>query len=187
MPFMKTLGELKGVPEIFKLSPKASIGMIDFHEALLRGPSPLTEAERELIAAYVSGLNKCHYCFNAHAGCAEAYGYARMTLETMIENPEGAGLDEKILPMLAYARKMTREPSSVTQEDADAVYAAGWSELALHHAIMTVCCFNFMNRLLEGHGVKGDAEELWKRGAMLKEFGYAPINRMLEPLAAVEA
>lgn len=182
MPFMKTLGELSGVPDIFKLSPKAGIGLVDFHEALLRGASPLSEGERELIATYVSALNKCHYCYNAHAGCAEAYGYSRETMEAMVKDPASAGLDARIVPILNYVGKLTREASSVTQEDADAVYAAGWEELALHHAIMTACCFNFMNRLLEGHGIEGDAEELWKRGAMLKEYGYAPINRMLEPL-----
>ena len=54
-------------------------------------------------------------------------------------------------------RKLTENPSSVTDADAQAVYDAGWSEKTLHDAIMVVCCFNFMNRLLEGHGIHGHA------------------------------
>lgn len=115
MSFTKTLGALNIVPDIFKLSPKAGIALIDFHETLLRGPSPLSVGERELIAAYVSSLNKCHYCFHAHAACAEAYGYERETLEAMIDYPATAGLEPKILPILAYVGKLTKEPSSVTR------------------------------------------------------------------------
>src|SRR5271168_5222216 len=39
-------------------------------EALLRGPSSLTPAEREVIATYVSARNDCYFCTNAHAATA---------------------------------------------------------------------------------------------------------------------
>jgi AhpD family alkylhydroperoxidase len=42
----------------------------------LRGPSPFTVAERELIAAYVSGLNACGYCHGIHRVTADAFGVA---------------------------------------------------------------------------------------------------------------
>jgi alkylhydroperoxidase family enzyme len=35
-------------------------------EALMRGPSSLTLAERELIATYVSAQNNCHFCTKSH-------------------------------------------------------------------------------------------------------------------------
>jgi AhpD family alkylhydroperoxidase len=34
---------------------------------LMRGPSPLSPGERELIAAFVSGVNSCRYCHGAHS------------------------------------------------------------------------------------------------------------------------
>jgi len=37
---------------------------------------------------------------------------------------------------------------------------------------MVTCIFNFMNRLLEGHGVKGNEKIFKIRGKMLKEHGY---------------
>jgi alkylhydroperoxidase family enzyme len=48
--------------------PETRKPLIEFHEVLLRGPSPFTEAERELIAAYVSGLNRCRYCHGVRSG-----------------------------------------------------------------------------------------------------------------------
>ena len=40
----------------------------------------------------------------------------------------------------------------MTQEDADAVFAAGWSEQALADAICVCAHFNMVNRLVEGLG-----------------------------------
>jgi alkylhydroperoxidase family enzyme len=47
--------------DVFRAYPGTSRPLLEYHQALLRGPSPLTVAERELIAAYVSGLNACRY------------------------------------------------------------------------------------------------------------------------------
>src|SRR5260370_34774303 len=41
---------------------------------LMRGPSPLSVGERELIAAFVSGINSCRYCHGAHSLVARAFG-----------------------------------------------------------------------------------------------------------------
>ena len=68
----------------------------------------------------------------------------------------------------------------------DAVFAAGWDEQALHDAIMVVCCFNFMSRLPEGHGVEGPKSDrrgalFTERGRRLKEEGYLPLLSQLKP------
>jgi hypothetical protein len=69
----------------------------------------------------------------------------------------------------------------MTQSDADAVFAAGWGEAELHDAVLTTCLFNFMNRLLEGHGVKGSRELYAARGQALHDEGYTPLLRPLPP------
>jgi hypothetical protein len=55
-------------------------------------------------------------------------------------------------------------PAKTTARDAEAVFAAGWSERDVHDAVLTVCLFNFMKGLLEGHGVKGSREIFAERG-----------------------
>ena len=39
-------------------------------DILLRAPGPLTPGERELIAAFVSSGNECHYCHTIHGAVA---------------------------------------------------------------------------------------------------------------------
>jgi uncharacterized peroxidase-related enzyme len=146
----------------------------------MRGPSALSPGQRELIAAYVSGLNECRYCHGVHAETAKAYDdISAAAVDRMVDNFETAGFDDRIKPILRFARKLTEKPSSVTDGDAKAVYDAGWDEKALHDAIMVVCCFNFMNRLLEAHGVHGNEALYRERGPMLKRHGYLPLIRLL--------
>jgi len=57
MPFLPSLPKGASLLSVFKSFPQPSKPLIEFHEVLLRGPSPFTEGERELIAAYVLGLN----------------------------------------------------------------------------------------------------------------------------------
>lgn len=81
------------------------------------------------------------------------HGIEPDTFEKLIADPVAAGIDEKLLPLLAYAKKLTLAPASVTKQDAAAVYAAGWDEKALFHAISVTGLFNLMNRLVEGTGI----------------------------------
>lgn len=113
---------------VFQAFPRTSIPLIDYHEALLRGPSPFTIAERELIAAYVSGLNACGYCHGIHTATAEQFGVEEGVLGNLLDNVETAPVAEPMKPVLRYVEKLTRAPSRMTPEDAQAVFDAGWND-----------------------------------------------------------
>ena len=179
MPFIDSLPADAGVRHILQLNKPAGRALVEFHQALLRGDSPLTPAQLELIAAYVSGLNSCQYCYGVHSETARAFGLPEGALEALLADVDSAPVDPEMRPLLAYAKKLTVSPTRMTQSDADTVYAAGWSERALHDAVLTVCLFNFMNRLLEGHGCKGAADIYASRGKALKDDGYAPLLEFL--------
>jgi uncharacterized peroxidase-related enzyme len=175
-----SLGANATVPDILKMSPEAGVTLLEMHEAIMRAPSALTPGQRELIAAYVSGLNRCQYCHGVHVETAKAYeDIPRQAVDRMLADLETAGFDEKIKPILRLARKLTQAPAEVSEADTQAVLEAGWGEKALHDAIMVVCCFNFMNRLLEGHGVHGHDALFKERGPMLKKYGYLPLINLL--------
>lgn len=180
MPFFSSLPADAGVRHILQLNKSAGHSLIEFHQALLRGDSPLKPAQLELIAAYVSGLNACQYCYGVHSETAKAFGLAEGALEALLADVDSAPVDPKMRPLLAYAKKLTVTPTRMTQADADAVFAAGWSERALHDAVLTVCLFNFMNRLLEGHGCKGAPEIYATRGKALMDEGYEPLLKLLQ-------
>lgn len=50
---------------------------------------------------------------------------------------------------------LTLRPTKVQQSHFDAVLGRGWTESDLTDAVLTICLFNFMNRLVEAHGIKG--------------------------------
>jgi uncharacterized peroxidase-related enzyme len=179
-----SLGANATVPDILKMSPQAGSALLEMHEAIMRAPSALSPGERELIAAYVSGINRCKYCHGVHAETAKAFeDIPREAVDQMLADLETAGFDEKLKPILRLARKLTESPASVSEADTRAVLDVGWDEKALHDAIMVVCCFNFMNRLLEGHGVHGHEALFKERGPMLKKYGYLPLIKLLQPKA----
>jgi uncharacterized peroxidase-related enzyme len=139
-----------------------------YGERLMRGPSPFTPGERELIAAYVSGLNSCRFCFNVHSRVACGLG---IDPEVFAED---ARADARIQPVLQYARKLTETPTLMTPRDAAAVYDAGWDDTALVHAVAVCAYFNMMNRLVEGAGIVGDPESYEVAASRLVEQGYGP-------------
>ena len=171
--------------EVLGAHPEGFASLCDYHDAILRGPSPLSVAERELIAAYVSGLNQCNFCHSSHLTFAEVHGVDPEIFENLVADPASAGIDEKLLPLLAYARKLTLAPASVTEADAAAVYAAGWTEKALFHTIAVTAIFNMMNRLVEGTGITANpAMREASRQRMARDLDnpapYAEFARMVK-------
>lgn len=77
-----SLPENAGLAEVFQTFPDTVKPLLAYHDVLLRGESPLTIAQRELIAAYVSGLNACNFCFGAHVLMA-AFMVSRLRPSTL--------------------------------------------------------------------------------------------------------
>lgn len=179
MSFFPSLGPDAAVRNAMTLNPEASRLLIAFHTEVLRGPSPLSEGERELIAAFVSGLNACNYCHGVHAATARAFGVDEALLTDLVNDPDCTAADERMRPIFCFLRKLTLTPSKMVRDDAEAVFAAGWDERALHDAITTAALFNFMNRYVEGHGLELDDTDLAARGEGLARDGYAPLEAWL--------
>lgn len=159
-------------PQRYKYWPKLA-------EGIMRGESPLSLAERETIAAYVSGLNACGYCFGAHKAVATEHGMDPGILEAMVEDVDTAPVPELLKPILRFIKKLTLTPTRLVQADADAVFEAGWNEQALHDAIAVCCEFSFMNRLMMGHGIEPLPPEVAaKRAKERVKYGYLAMAAM---------
>lgn len=156
---MAVFPSIEGEPaldKVFRRFPHTVQPLLEYHDRLLRDSSPLTVAERELIAAYVSGLNSCTYCHGAHVVAARAFGIDATLFEGMLQDLASSAVDDRLKPLLAYVGKLTKTPSMMAEADAAAVYAAGWDEQALFDAVSVCALFNFMNRIVEGSGIKSN-------------------------------
>ena len=54
-------GEIDNILQIHSLNPASLRGHFDLYRTLMRGRSPLTKTQREMIAVTVSAANACHY------------------------------------------------------------------------------------------------------------------------------
>ena len=172
MPFFPSMPADALVKDVYSLSPASFRHWVHVEEAIMRGPSAFTPGERELMAAYVSQLNSCSYCHSSHSEAAVLLGVDRAVLEAIMVDVETAPVDPRFKPIFKFLRKLTQTPYKMVQADADAVYAAGWDERALHDVIMVCCCFSFMNRLADGHGLPSDPALFKARAKRHAEEGY---------------
>ncbi len=156
MPLFPSLGNAPHLGAVFQAFPQAVRPLLEYHDVLLRGDGPLSIAQRELIAVYVSGLNACTFCFGAHKIYARVFGVKEDTIDAMMEDLETADIQAEMKPILRYVKKLTILPANMRAADAKDVYSAGWSERALYDAVQICALFNFMNRIIEGTGVSFD-------------------------------
>ena len=152
MGFFKSLPADAGPARVFTTYPEIYRLWSAMSQALMNGPSPFTQAERELIFAYAAGVAGCRFVYTAHSEVAYAWGIERGLLDRLLEDPEAAPVEARLKPLLAFVRKLMLTPGRMTQADADAVFEAGWDERALHDAIAVTARAAFMQRLVEGHG-----------------------------------
>ncbi len=156
MPQLRSLPDPSHLSDLFGQYPHSVPPLMEFTDMVLRAEGELSIGERELIAAFVSGLNACDFCFQSHNAYALAFGIEERLIEKLMEDVESAGVNEKLKPLLHYVKKLNDEPFRMTSADADAVYEAGWSEKALYEAVQVCALFNMMNRIVQGTGVNFD-------------------------------
>jgi len=144
--------------DVLKANPYTVPPLLEYHDRLLRHPgSPFTIAERELIAAYVSGLNQCQFCFGAHKIIAATFDFTEEQVELLFTDIDKSGVEKRLLPVLSFVKKLTLTPSKVVDADREAIIDADWPQQAIFDAASICGLFNLMNRIVEGTGVKSSA------------------------------
>ncbi len=166
--------------DAYSAYPEIAKPLHDLAEALMRGPAALGAGERELIGAYVSALNGCAFCRDAHLAAAAHFGIDPAVLDQLLAGIEEANVGAHLKPVLGYVRKLNQAPGEIARADAEAVLAAGWPERTLIQAAGICGLFNLMNRIVEGLGIASDPKVAAMAGRMLHEKGYAALTELLD-------
>ena len=133
------------------------------HEAM-RGPSPWSVADRELMAAFVAKANECEFCTKAHATVAQrAYGDGKM-VSAFLSDPDTATIGEPLRATLLMLGKLTRE-HTVNADDMRGVLAAGASRQQIEDALAVCFSFNVIVRLADTFGFFVPSPEAFEAGA----------------------
>lgn len=178
MPHVKFLPANATVIDVYKAYPAVAAAALALNDAVMRQPAPFSAGEREAIAAYVSAINECHYCQGVHSSAAVNLGVEPESVAAICSRPEQPG-DPRLVPVLAYVAKLTADPSSVTKADADKILDAGWDDAAVSYAAFIAGLYAFMNRLVEGHGIRGTEAQLAAGGKRVSDLGYAGMAQLL--------
>ncbi|MGN6331465.1 MAG: carboxymuconolactone decarboxylase family protein [Motilibacteraceae bacterium] len=180
MSHLPSLGRDAVLVDVFRRFPDTARPLLDYHQVLLRGPSPLTVAQRELIAPYVSALNACQYCAGVHTATAAAFGVDEDLVTALVADVDAAPVEDSMRPVLRLVRTLTLTPARVRDAEIAAVYGAGWDEQAVYDAVSVCALFNFMNRLVEGLGIVATPEYFRTSSDRLAaQAGYAGLRDML--------
>jgi len=178
IPNLELLGLFRRFPE------RGILPLLEYHDAILRSESELSIGERELIAAYVSSINECHYCFSAHRDHAKAWGVDPGLFGEVRIHLDHSGMPERMRPVLAFARHLTVDPAGVDQLAAQAVFDAGFSEEGLFDIISVTALYNFMNRILEGAGIKKHVRVTEMTDEMRRNYRYTHLWKAISKASA---
>lgn len=178
MPHLPSLTDDSTLIDVYRKHPAVAHATLALNDAIMRGDAPFTEAQREAIAAYVSSINACQYCMGVHSSAATGLGMEAGEVAAVCERPEAPD-DPRLAPVLRYVAKLTAEPASVTEADAKRILDAGWDEAAVSYAAFVAALYALMNRMVEGHGIKGNPVQLAKNGARLADIGYTGLSAIL--------
>lgn len=144
----------EGVPGIRSLAlfrPETGKHLYELAQVLLRGESPLTEAERELIATYVSYKNNCMFCMNSHAAAARClYGEEKNVVDDVLGDMQQSNVSDKMKALLNIAGKVQVLGKEVTPEDIATARALGADDREIHDAVLIAASFCMFNRYVDG-------------------------------------
>ncbi|MBS1914230.1 MAG: peroxidase-related enzyme [Bacteroidetes bacterium] len=159
MAYIDLPENLPGIYGPLAFRPEIAEGMRGFTHALMRGTSSLSVAERELIAAYVSRLNGCFFCYQSHASTARyLFGADAGVVDAVIADLGSAPVDERMRALLGIAATVQRDARDVTREDADAARSAGADDVAIHDTVLVAAAFCMFNRYVDGLGTDAPSD-----------------------------
>ena len=144
----------EGVPGIRSLvmfRPETGKHLYELAQVLLRGESPLSQADRELIATHVSSRNNCMFCMSSHAAAArELYGDEKDIVDCVIADVDDAPVNAKLKALLNIAGKVQHSGKTVTEADIAAAREQGATDRDIHDTVLITATFSMFNRYVDG-------------------------------------
>lgn len=166
---------LPGISGLMQYRPDTAKPLSELAEILLRGPSSLTSAEREMIASYVSYQNECHFCHSSHGAAAAHHLDGNLNLLDDIKKGfEKTDLTPKLRSLLAIAKKVQILGNQVTKEDVEAAKEQGATDREIHDTVLIAAAFCMYNRYVDGLGTWApeEKEAYDEAGRRLAQEGY---------------
>src|SRR5690625_5172088 len=138
------------VPNVFLLlarRPTEFRAFFSYHDALMEGPSKLSQAEREMIVVATSSANQCHYCVIAHGAILRIRAKNRLSADQIAINHRKADITPRHKAMLAFALKVAEQAQTIEEQDIAILKSHGFDEEDVWDITAITAFFALSNRL----------------------------------------
>ncbi|AYL97614.1 carboxymuconolactone decarboxylase family protein [Mucilaginibacter celer] len=152
MPHIPLESHLPGITGLLEYNKVTAQPIRDLTQILLRGPSTLSEFDRELIATIVSHGNQCKFCTTAHTAAADLLAGEAETSQKIKEDIETAPVSEKMKALLTIAKLTGQSGRNVTPTHIERAKAAGATDIEIHDTVLIAALFSLYNRYVDGMG-----------------------------------
>lgn len=150
MPYIPLEDHLPGITGLLEYRRDTAEPIRQLTQFLLRGPSTLSAAERELIATVVSNGNECKFCTSAHTATVDKLLGECDTSQKVKENIGTAPVSEKMKALLTIASQVQKSGKAVTEMSIQKAKAEGATDVEIHDTVLIAALFSLYNRYVDG-------------------------------------
>jgi len=174
MPYIPLEEHLPGITGLLEYRKDTAAPIRALTQFLLRGPSTLTEGERELIATVVSHRNECKFCTAAHTAAADILLEEENTSEKVKQDIATAPVSDKMKALLTIASQVQTSGKAVTTQSIQIAKDAGATDIEIHDTVLIAALFCLYNRYVDGLSTvtPTDPQFYAGLGKRLKDHGY---------------
>jgi uncharacterized peroxidase-related enzyme len=174
MPYITLEEHLPGITGLLEYRKDSAAPIRELTQVLLRGPSSLTEGERELIATVVSAGNECQFCMAAHTAATDVLLGESETAEKVKRDIATAPVSDKMKALLRIAAQVREGGKKVTPASVAVAREAGATDIEIHDTVLIAALFCLYNRYVDGLATVTPSDPGFYRGLgeRLKQHGY---------------
>ncbi len=156
-------GTVDNVMKAHSLRPHTMEGHVALYRSVLHNPdNTLPFWFLEVVASYVSMLNRCDYSLTHHFANARRLmgdpARAEQVRLALIDRAPERVFEGRELALLRYAGKLTTDVARMVKEDMDDLRRNGCDDGQILEVNQVCAYFNYSNRLLNGLGVTTEGD-----------------------------
>lgn len=170
---------LPGIRGPMAFRPETAKHLNQLAEVLLRSDNSLTRGERELMGTYVSYLNDCFFCQNAHGGIAQHYLQCDIDFIDLVKSDfQMTTISDKLKALFVIARSVQQGGKHVTPEQIETARSKGATDLEIHDTVLIAASFCMFNRYVDGLATWAPQDRNFyvQRGKRRAEEGYVDFD-----------
>ncbi|MGW2213183.1 carboxymuconolactone decarboxylase family protein [Streptomyces sp. NPDC001781] len=178
MPHIHLDSDLPGIRGLMSDRPDTAAPLNALADLILRGDSPLTRGERELIASYVSERNATRFCADTHGAAAAAQlDDSKAVVEAVHRDPDTAPVTPLLRALLHVAGEVQQQAAPVSDDAIAAARGAGATDTHLHDTVLIAAAFCMYNRYVSCLATTLPTEPGYyeEAGRRITAHGYAAV------------